>query len=450
MNKIELLPKDLHVNNKDYQLGMWVTAFARLCIGYRHIFDKKDTLFSVCVEPEHKPVSIAETKGWFLNNGIGNAVSVDDACDEILNYIELNGYSVETKETGYGESEDEKIRKDIINGLKTARFPSIESAEKVAEWISWLEKQGQKLNDKPVPKFKVGDWVVKSDTVAQILDIQEQYYIGLDTEGNDFTSSKFLSNDKIHLWTIQDAKDGDVLCTYECEEPKIVFILKGTPKKHYALSYYCYYNIMYPHFDDGNKPGCLAPEDSDVKPATKEQRDLLFQKMKEAGYEWDSEMKELKKINKNTDVGHEYFSDLLEKDDCDNINDYAYQVAYCMSHDWMKDTATWDDVERACKLGAEWNERHCKSIWGDGDVYNSKLILSTISQDQDLSLETKDKLTSWFKSLKPQNHWKPSNGQMEALQYVFQHYTPNVLDSLAWDSIKTLELMYQDLKKLKA
>ena len=32
-----------------------------------------------------------------------------------------------------------------------------------------------------------------------------------------------------------------------------------------------------------------------ISPATKEQRDLLFQKIKEAGYEWDSEKKELKK-----------------------------------------------------------------------------------------------------------------------------------------------------------
>lgn len=30
-------------------------------------------------------------------------------------------------------------------------------------------------------------------------------------------------------------------------------------------------------------------------PATKEQRDLLFQKMKEASYEWDAEEKELRK-----------------------------------------------------------------------------------------------------------------------------------------------------------
>ena len=33
-----------------------------------------------------------------------------------------------------------------------------------------------------------------------------------------------------------------------------------------------------------------------IKPATKEQRKLLFQKMKEAGYEWDAEKKELRKM----------------------------------------------------------------------------------------------------------------------------------------------------------
>lgn len=35
---------------------------------------------------------------------------------------------------------------------------------------------------------------------------------------------------------------------------------------------------------------------SKITPATKEQRDLLFQEMHEAGYEWDSEKRKLKKI----------------------------------------------------------------------------------------------------------------------------------------------------------
>lgn len=55
-----------------------------------------------------------------------------------------------------------------------------------------------------------------------------------------------------------------------------------------------------------------------------------------------------------TDVGHEYYSELLKNDSSNNIDDYAYQVAYCMSHDWMKESPTWDDVQNACKLGALW------------------------------------------------------------------------------------------------
>jgi hypothetical protein len=56
--------------------------------------------------------------------------------------------------------------------------------------------------------------------------------------------------------------------------------------------------------------------------------------------------------------------------------------------------------------------------------------------------------TKWLKSLKQRYTWKPSEEQMKALLFVVQHYTPNVTDKLAWDSIKILELMYHDLKKL--
>lgn len=39
-------------------------------------------------------------------------------------------------------------------------------------------------------------------------------------------------------------------------------------------------------------------------PATKEQRDMLFAKMKEAGYEWDAEKKELRKIKPHYDISN--------------------------------------------------------------------------------------------------------------------------------------------------
>lgn len=89
MNKIELLPKDIYFDNTLYQIAMWVTAFGRLCIGYRKSLDSNhESLFSVCVEPENPSHSITERDSGWLNAGIGNAVSVDDACEELLDYIE--------------------------------------------------------------------------------------------------------------------------------------------------------------------------------------------------------------------------------------------------------------------------------------------------------------------------------------------------------------------------
>ena len=38
--------------------------------------------------------------------------------------------------------------------------------------------------------------------------------------------------------------------------------------------------------------------------------------------------------------------------------------------------------------------------------------------------------------------WKPTKEQLDALQYVIKHYTPDATDKLAWNSIKTLGLMY--------
>lgn len=47
-----------------------------------------------------------------------------------------------------------------------------------------------------------------------------------------------------------------------------------------------------------------------------------------------------------------------------------------------------------------------------------------------------------------QTSWKPSNKQVEALQYVYQNLNPPLSDKRGWDSLKTLELMCRDLKKL--
>lgn len=143
------------------------------------------------------------------------------------------------------------------------------------------------------PKFHVGDWIVSTlnGSVYKIIGLSYFEYEIMSNDGYKANLHIKIVDDNFNLWTIENAKEGDVLCTYECGKPKIVFILKGTPKKPYVLSYYCYYNIMHPYFKTDSEKGCLAPNMEDLKPATKEQRDLLFQKMKESGYEWDANKK---------------------------------------------------------------------------------------------------------------------------------------------------------------
>lgn len=58
-----------------------------------------------------------------------------------------------------------------------------------------------------------------------------------------------------------------------------------------------------------------------VRPATKEQRDLLFSKMKEAGYEWDADKKELNKIEDEP----ENYKQQLMSEITDLVEDYISQ-----------------------------------------------------------------------------------------------------------------------------
>lgn len=113
---------------------------------------------------------------------------------------------------------------------------------------------------------------------------------------------KFKDEDKNHLWTIQDAKEGDVLAInwYEGYDywEKIVIFKKyhnegatspcvegyGNTFKNRKLAFH----EEVPRFSK-TWTSCLEP-------ATKEQRDLLFQTIKEAGYKWNADEKKLEKL----------------------------------------------------------------------------------------------------------------------------------------------------------
>ena len=172
------------------------------------------------------------------------------------------------------------------------------------------------LTVKPT-KFKAGDWLWhKEKGVFPVLiagyDEERGYlakYIGSESYfGRDATENEY------RLWSIADAKDGDVLAT-----GNIICIFKKLDKDGYYIISPCIYTV---------KDGLEVIDDEDdtigscgFKPATKEDRELLFRKMKEAGYEWDADKKELRKIQ-HYDIAnfHEGMPVLVRDDNSDEWN----------------------------------------------------------------------------------------------------------------------------------
>lgn len=158
----------------------------------------------------------------------------------------------------------------------------------------WDEKE-KELRKIINPKFKVGDWVVSNGQPAIIYELKQNYYLGKYLNGHDFCH-KYADEDKLHLWTIQDAKDGDVLAADECY---VIF------KEIDGLNIKCYCTYHYMGFNPSFHIDTLQNKTA-FHPAKKEQREVLFAKMREAGYQWYAEKKELKKFPKHYDISSFY------------------------------------------------------------------------------------------------------------------------------------------------
>ena len=161
-----------------------------------------------------------------------------------------------------------------------------------------LKKIEQKPTDKIKPKFKDGDCVVDNcGYVWKIEGILNQFYILEGIEGGESRPTIDWVDKTFHLWTVQDAKDGDVL-TVDDERP---FIFKGCLDPNHPDSPVAYCGIdTEGYFCVGGSKFNHWWTDERVHPATKEQRDLLFAKMEEE-YKWDADKKELKKIEQKLD-----------------------------------------------------------------------------------------------------------------------------------------------------
>lgn len=141
-------------------------------------------------------------------------------------------------------------------------------------------------------KFKVGDWVVNTITgnVEQIIEVTSNEYV--------CSGILIVSFDNQHLlkkWTIQDAKSGDIIYTPKGCGVEGIFLIEGWKKVEDTGRTLCS-DIGYRVEEDEIIAGGLGAiwwegVIDQFYPATKEQRDLLFEKIREKGFEYDSKKK---------------------------------------------------------------------------------------------------------------------------------------------------------------
>jgi len=153
--------------------------------------------------------------------------------------------------------------------------------------IELKQIQANKVN----AKFKVGEWIITPENkVLQITSIEGTTY-RFNHESHYWET--YYCDKQCRLWTIQDAKDGDILACGD-EVTDCPFIFHDLNENSNPRSY-CGINTL-DQFQVNDENGGFWSCANGVRPATKEQYDLLFQKMKDDGYKWDSESKELIKI----------------------------------------------------------------------------------------------------------------------------------------------------------
>lgn len=167
---------------------------------------------------------------------------------------------------------------------------------KVDEWAKLIE---HKPADKVEPKFKVGYWITTGQYSIAWRVVNNLYgiYELISSHGYKVYESIPIADNLWRLWSITDAKNGDIVY-FECHGNKHLFIVKSVGETKDHVEGHFWYDITRNECEvwDGRLPYSNIASMCDAIPATKEQCDLLFQKMHEVGYKWDQEEKKLIKM----------------------------------------------------------------------------------------------------------------------------------------------------------
>ena len=161
-----------------------------------------------------------------------------------------------------------------------------------------FKKITQKSANKVEPKFHEGEWIITDKKhiwyVDETPETTSYLYRLINQYGNVEVAEFEVVDNAARLWTIQDAKDGDVIC-YKDEISLYKHDIKNCTKQGANFGgfvYYCCYDGK--RFIMNNLYSLVEQDKMDIHPASKEQCDRLLSKMREAGYKLDADKKKPK------------------------------------------------------------------------------------------------------------------------------------------------------------
>ena len=237
--------------------------------------------------------------------------TADDIVNEYYSWIKkqagpnpYSGVSFEYNGHAWGMCARDNGIEIVMDGIPVRHF-SYKDCEHVFEGESALESIKEenvgnqnciKSANKIKQKFNEGDYIVPYNITSleiwKVINIDDDGYYNIQpiTNPDDdeiYRVPAFTLEEDYYLWSLNDAHYGDVLV----DEDNNIGIYVGEKDDLY------WYSCIYLGCDNCirgfNIGGCHKRKNT--KPATKEQRELLFSKMKQEGYELDNKKKELSK-----------------------------------------------------------------------------------------------------------------------------------------------------------
>ena len=327
------------------------------------------------------------------------------------------------------ESEDEKIRKaihiylDWLDGGNKNYHPKGEYS--IRDMIAWLEKQGKLDNndtnilnrfsfysykDEPnilyLSGLYVNDEYRNKGIGTKILKVANEVAASMKCNSIRLKTEKGSHAEKLYrengYTTILGEEENQIWLEKQCGKDKLI--------------------------KDGNETmwekgiGVFGGE---FYPATKEQCDKLFKAITDAGYKWDTEKKELKKIEQKFDTD---FSDLRTwKYIVDSVWTQKEGIGQYL------DSPSTEEVAK--KLQKRFGNIEQKSAWSEEDIEMIGWLIRCCEKEhkelcndkyghQDIVSDLKRdcrKKWDWLESLKERITWKPSEEQMKVLDEVIRN-----------------------------